>query len=158
MRTDSGGGTHDFVGYCTARRVQYSLSFSLTATAVEAVNAIPKDVWTLAHDADGDVREGAWVAELTGMLDLTAWLQTLGLHDHPARCWRPKTFRLQLFSIPARCTLRSPRPPSLIPPQLRHQPATHRTEPPQPRLTSPNSTFDHRKGHHSGPVELEPPR
>ncbi|WP_435832965.1 transposase, partial [Nocardia vinacea] len=35
-------------------------------------------------------------------LELTAWLQTLALHDHPARRWEPKTLRLQLFSIPAR--------------------------------------------------------
>ncbi|MEV6324971.1 IS1380 family transposase [Nocardia sp. NPDC051787] len=195
VRTDSGGGTHDFVDYCTARRVQYSLGFTLTDTIVEAVDRIPKHVWTPAYDADGEVREGAWVAELTGMLDLTgwpdsmrlivrkerphpgaqlrftdvdglrltafvtntrrgqlpdlelrhrrraraedriraakdtglrnlpfkgcnanriwvaivaraldltAWLQTLGLHDHPARRWEPKTLRLQLFSIPAR--------------------------------------------------------
>lgn len=73
VRTDSGGGTHDFVGYCTARRVQYSLGFTLTNTIVEAVNRIPKNVWTPAYDADGEVRPGAWIAEVTGMLDLTGW-------------------------------------------------------------------------------------
>jgi hypothetical protein len=30
-------------------------------------------VWTAAYDADGQVRDGAWVAELTGLLDLTGW-------------------------------------------------------------------------------------
>lgn len=43
-----------------------------------------------------------WVAIVAIALDLTAWLQTIGLHDHPARRWEPKTLRLQLFSIPAR--------------------------------------------------------
>jgi hypothetical protein len=29
--------------------------------------------WTPAYTSDHQVREGAWVAELTGLLDLTAW-------------------------------------------------------------------------------------
>ncbi|WUI93259.1 transposase [Nocardia puris] len=33
---------------------------------------------------------------------MTAWLQRLALHDHPARRWEPKTLRLHLFPIPAR--------------------------------------------------------
>lgn len=43
-----------------------------------------------------------WLAIVALALDLTAWLQTIGLHDHPARRWEPKTLRLQLFSLPAR--------------------------------------------------------
>ena len=30
-------------------------------------------MWTPAYDADGTIRDGAWVAELTGLLDLTGW-------------------------------------------------------------------------------------
>ena len=30
-------------------------------------------MWTPAYDADGEVRDGAWVAELTGLLDLSGW-------------------------------------------------------------------------------------
>ncbi|WP_067905229.1 IS1380 family transposase [Nocardia vaccinii] len=79
VRTDSGGGTHDFAAYCTARHVQYSLGFTLTDTIVEAVNRVPKHVWTPAYAADGQVREGAWVAEVTGMLDLTGWPEGMRL-------------------------------------------------------------------------------
>ncbi|WP_084508588.1 transposase [Nocardia pseudovaccinii] len=43
-----------------------------------------------------------WVAIAALALDLTAWLQTIGLHGRRARRWEPKTLRLQLFSIPAR--------------------------------------------------------
>lgn len=43
-----------------------------------------------------------WVTIVALALDLTAWLQTIALHDHPARRWEPKTLRLQLSSIPAR--------------------------------------------------------
>jgi hypothetical protein len=34
--------------------------------------------------------------------ELTAWMQTLALHEHQARRWEPKRLRLRLFSIPAR--------------------------------------------------------
>jgi hypothetical protein len=30
-------------------------------------------VWAPAYDGDGQVRGGAWVAEVTGLLDLTSW-------------------------------------------------------------------------------------
>jgi hypothetical protein len=30
-------------------------------------------VWAPAYDGDGQIRDGAWVAELTGLLDLTGW-------------------------------------------------------------------------------------
>ncbi|MGF6886033.1 hypothetical protein ABIA39_000001, partial [Nocardia sp. GAS34] len=43
-----------------------------------------------------------WLAIVTLALDLIAWLQTIALHDQPARRWEPKTLRLHLFSIPAR--------------------------------------------------------
>jgi hypothetical protein len=43
-----------------------------------------------------------WLAIVALALDLTAWLQTIALHDHRARRWEPKTLRLHLFSIPAR--------------------------------------------------------
>src|SRR4051794_37319663 len=33
----------------------------------------PRRAWTDAYDADGGVREGAMVAELMGLLDLTGW-------------------------------------------------------------------------------------
>src|SRR5665811_1865885 len=34
---------------------------------------IPKDVWTEAYDAHDAIRDGAWVAELTDLMDLTGW-------------------------------------------------------------------------------------
>ncbi|MGO4649909.1 IS1380 family transposase [Nocardia sp. 2YAB30] len=71
VRTDAGGGTHEFVKYCHKRRVQYSLT--LTDALVEAVNKVPKKVWTPAYDAEGQVRKGAWVAEITDLTDLSGW-------------------------------------------------------------------------------------
>src|SRR5674476_829766 len=34
---------------------------------------MPESAWTAAYDADGEPRDGAAVAELTGLLDLTGW-------------------------------------------------------------------------------------
>lgn len=74
VRTDSGGGTHEFLGYCHRRRVQYSIGFTLTDEIVEAMDAhlTPSD-WTPAYDSDGEVRDGAWVVEVTGITELTGW-------------------------------------------------------------------------------------
>jgi hypothetical protein len=33
---------------------------------------MPKKGWTPAHDSDGQLRDGAWVADVTGLLDLTS--------------------------------------------------------------------------------------
>lgn len=73
VRSDAGGGTHEFVAHCQARRVQYSLGFTLTDTLLAAIDQIPKHVWTPAYDADGEVRVGAWVAEITHLADLSGW-------------------------------------------------------------------------------------
>ena len=40
---------------------------------VHAFALIPKRVWVPAYDADRDIRDGAWVAELTGLLPLIGW-------------------------------------------------------------------------------------
>jgi Transposase DDE domain group 1 len=75
IRTDSGGGTHEFLNWLTrpGRRLAYSVGFTITEDVQEAILKIPDRAWTPAYDADGQVRPGAWVAEITGMLGLSAW-------------------------------------------------------------------------------------
>ena len=75
IRTDSGGGTHDFLAWLASpgRRLHYSAGITITDDIAQAILAIPGRIWEPAYDADGQVRPGAWVAELTGMLDLSAW-------------------------------------------------------------------------------------
>ncbi len=73
IRTDGAGGTHEVVEYLSKRALSYSLGFGLTTTMVARLSLIPDQVWTPAYDAEEAPREGAWVAELTGLLDLTAW-------------------------------------------------------------------------------------
>jgi hypothetical protein len=73
VRTDSGGGTHEFLTWLTGRRVQYSIGFTLGEDLQDAIGEFPEDEWQQAYDADREPREGAWVAEFTGLLDLTGW-------------------------------------------------------------------------------------
>ena len=75
IRTDSGGGTHEFLTWVTSpgRRLHYSVGMTITEEMHQAILTIPDRVWEPAYDAGGQVRRGAWVAELTGLLDLSSW-------------------------------------------------------------------------------------
>jgi hypothetical protein len=75
IRTDSGGGTHEFLAWLAdpGRRLHYSVGMTITGDIAEAILAVPARAWTPAYDAGGQARPGAWVAEITGMLDLASW-------------------------------------------------------------------------------------
>ncbi|UZF46609.1 IS1380-like element ISRer1 family transposase [Rhodococcus rhodochrous] len=73
VRIDGAGGTHGLIEYLTKRRLSYSVGFGLTETMVAALELVPDQAWTPAYDSDGQVRDGAWVTELTGLLDLSSW-------------------------------------------------------------------------------------
>ena len=73
IRTDGGGGTHEYLKWLSGQGLSYSVGFTLTDEMVARIDQLPKAAWTSAYDADRKVREGAWVAELTGMLDLKTW-------------------------------------------------------------------------------------
>lgn len=90
VRTDGAGCTHDLVDWLVAQRVQYSIGWTLPGDAGEIIEQIPDQCWTPAWDADGEPRDGAWVAELTGMLNLTGWPAGMRViarkeRPHPAR-------------------------------------------------------------------------
>ena len=73
IRADGGGGTHEFLGWLFSQGLSYSVGFGLSQDIVDKINQIPDQGWTPAYDADGKVRDGAWVTELTGILDLQTW-------------------------------------------------------------------------------------
>jgi hypothetical protein len=76
VRADSGGGTHEFLKWLTARsrRLHYSVGMTITEAIAEAIGQVPADAWTAAYDGDGHVRDGAWVADITGLLpDTGGW-------------------------------------------------------------------------------------
>ena len=75
IRCDSGGGTHEFLAWLAkpGRRLAYSVGCTMTDDVQDAITKVPARAWTQAYDGDGLVRNGAWVAELTGLLDLSGW-------------------------------------------------------------------------------------
>ncbi len=75
VRADSGGGTHEFLNWLTARsrRLHYSVGMTITEAIADAIGTIPASAWTPAYDGDGEVRDGAWIADITGLLDLAGW-------------------------------------------------------------------------------------
>jgi hypothetical protein len=77
IRTDSGGGTHDFLNWLAhpGRRLHYSAGMTISDDIADAILALPDRIWEPAYDAGGQVRPGAWVAELTSLLDLASWPQ-----------------------------------------------------------------------------------
>jgi hypothetical protein len=79
IRADGAGASHALLDWLTAhneirgRRVDYSVGFAVTDQVPQAIMVVPEKVWTPAIDADGGVRAGGDVAEITGLLDLTSW-------------------------------------------------------------------------------------
>lgn len=73
VRADAAGCTHEVVSWLVAQRLSYSLGFTLPDTFAEKLETMPAQSWTPAYDADRQPRDGAWVADVTGMLDLSGW-------------------------------------------------------------------------------------
>lgn len=79
IRADGAGSSHGLLDWLTeqgakrGRTVEYSVGYATNAKIRDAIARLPKRVWTPATDADGDVREGGDVAEITALLDLSGW-------------------------------------------------------------------------------------
>lgn len=76
-RSDSAGATHGFANACVERGVGFSFGFPVDQRIQRIVDAIPQSCWHPAiqtdHGNGNDIRDGAWVAEATGMIDLASW-------------------------------------------------------------------------------------
>ena len=83
IRADGAGASHGLLDWLTeqnqlrGRHVEYSIGFALTEALRQGIVLIPEKAWTPALDADGGVRAGGDVAELTGLLDLSRWPDTM---------------------------------------------------------------------------------
>ena len=75
IRAGSGGGTHEFLTWLTARsrRMRYSAGMTITEAVAAAIGKVPAAGWTPAYDGDGQVRDGAWVADISGLLERDGW-------------------------------------------------------------------------------------
>jgi hypothetical protein len=76
-RSDSAGATHSFASACAKEGLQFSFGFPVDARIQKVVDLIPQECWHPAIQTDigdgNDLRDGAWVAEATGMIDLDSW-------------------------------------------------------------------------------------
>lgn len=73
VRSDSAGATHLFARACIEAGVGFSFGFPVTAEVRQAVGALSRRCWHKAVEVDDHVRDGAFVAEITRLLDLSAW-------------------------------------------------------------------------------------
>jgi hypothetical protein len=72
-RSDSAGATHAFAQACRDRGVWFSFGFPVDARIQGVVDQVPDHGWESAIDSEGGIRDGAWVADVTGLLDLSTW-------------------------------------------------------------------------------------
>ena len=70
IRTDGAGGTKALIQSLTHHLSTHSVGFTLPTNTPDLLAKIPASAWTPAYDAHDAVRDGAWVAELTGLMQL----------------------------------------------------------------------------------------
>jgi hypothetical protein len=73
VRADSAGASHDFVRGLMEANIEYSIGHAIDANVREALLLFQEEDWGPAVEEDGSVRDDAWVAELTGLMDLSSW-------------------------------------------------------------------------------------
>jgi Transposase DDE domain group 1 len=86
IRADGAGCTHEFLNWTVSQRLSYSVGFTLPDTFAQTLTMMPKHGWTPAYHGDGQVRDGAWVADVTGLLDLKSWpvgMRVIGRKERP---------------------------------------------------------------------------
>ena len=72
-RADSAGTSHGFLNALRRRGIEFSVGFDITEAVRFAILDVPADAWVEAVHQDYELREGAGVAELTALLDLSGW-------------------------------------------------------------------------------------
>jgi hypothetical protein len=73
IRADSAGATHDFLRGVAEANCDFSIGHPVTGQVRDALMYVQEEDWVQAVELDGGVRPGAWVAELTDLVDLSAW-------------------------------------------------------------------------------------
>jgi len=75
IRTDIGGATHAFTADCREAAIRFSVGYELGDTVRAAILEVAEIAWMQAIDAVGENRDGAWVTELTDLVELSAWVK-----------------------------------------------------------------------------------
>jgi Transposase DDE domain group 1 len=69
VRTDTAGATHDFIDGCSDRGVGFLVGLPIDAAVRDAFMLVQEEDWVPAIETDGTRRDGAWLVELTDLLD-----------------------------------------------------------------------------------------
>jgi Transposase DDE domain group 1 len=78
-RSDSAGASHDLADACRETGIRFSFGYPLTEPVRQALSALQESAWRRAIDRDGQQRDGAWVSELTGKVNLPDWPESTRL-------------------------------------------------------------------------------
>jgi DDE family transposase len=74
VRADSAGLSHELLEACQKRGVRFVVGHDLRVEVARVVVKVPRSRWIPAISADGtDEREGAEVAEITDLVDVSGW-------------------------------------------------------------------------------------
>jgi len=74
VRCDTAGATHDFATACRKAGVGFSFGYPVDWRVQDAVDTLNiGQGWYPAIDTDGAIRDGAWVAEATDLVNLSSW-------------------------------------------------------------------------------------
>ena len=74
VRCDTAGATHDFATDCRRAAVGFSFGYPVDWRVQDAVDTLNiGQAWYPAIDTDGGIRDGAWVAEATDLVNLSSW-------------------------------------------------------------------------------------
>ena len=73
VRADTAGCTHGFLAYLRTAGVGFSVGYAITEAVRTAIRALDEAAWAPALTQDGEVRDGAAVAELSDQLTLGSW-------------------------------------------------------------------------------------
>jgi flavin-binding protein dodecin len=95
VRTDTAGCTHAFLAHIRSLResgveVRFSVGAPIDEPIRQAITALPAAAWYPAIEADGQVRDGAEAAEITGLL-----------HGYGTNRRRARTRRAEEAALPA---------------------------------------------------------
>ena len=74
VRCDMAGATDDFATACRTAGVGFSFGFPVDWRVQDAVDTLNLgNAWYPAIDTNGGIRDGAWVAEATDLVNLSSW-------------------------------------------------------------------------------------
>ncbi|MCV7153983.1 transposase, partial [Mycobacterium pyrenivorans] len=74
VRCDTAGATHGFADACREQGVGFSFGYPVDWRVQDAVDTLNLgQCWYPAIDTGGGIRDGAWVAEATDLVNLSSW-------------------------------------------------------------------------------------